>query len=164
MDINTIKNAVTCTNTGRRDTIAGVWSRQKRIRSITNSALLLETIVTSTFSLHAKLSHAELKQLANLSIDVYQPSLALLLCIVLGSAAKTVAKSISHKLNTLQTIRHVSQTWRYSCLLSEAVVRTKLMLISNEHIVMFRTTTNGDLCDTAPPTTVTLQHMRTEDQ
>ena len=113
MDINTIKNAVTCTNAGRRDTIADVWSRQKRIRSITNSALLLETIVTSTFSLHAKLSHAELKQLANLSIDVYQPSLALFLCIVLGSAAKTVAKSISHKLNTLQTIRHVSfAAWR----------------------------------------------------
>ncbi len=28
-DINTIKNAVTCTHTGRRDTVAGVYSRQK---------------------------------------------------------------------------------------------------------------------------------------
>ncbi len=41
----------------------------------------------------------------------------------------------------------VYQTWRRSCPLSEAVVRTTLMLTSNEHIVMFRTTTNGDLCD-----------------
>ena len=33
-----------------------------------------------------------------------------------------------------------------SCPLSEEVVRTALILTSNEHSVMFRTTTNGDLC------------------
>ena len=33
------------------------------------------------------------------------------------------------------------------CLVSEAVVWTMLLLTSNEHIVIFRTTTNKDLCD-----------------
>ena len=43
-------------------------------------------------------------------------------------------------------IRHVTQGYACSCPLSKAVVRTMLMLTSNEHIV-FRTTTNDDLCN-----------------
>ena len=40
----------------------------------------------------------------------------------------------------------VFQGQRCSCPLSKAVVRTALMLTSNEHSVMFRTMTNGELC------------------
>ena len=55
-------------------------------------------------------------------------------------------------------IQRVSLTWCHSCLLSEAVVRTTLMLTSKEYIMMFRMTTKGELCEVSEVFSLTTQN------
>ena len=63
-------------------------------------------------------------------------SLALLLFIVLSRAAKIVSREATSK-------TCCKRYGVFCCPLSEAVVRTVLILTSNEHIVMFRRSSSG---------------------
>ena len=72
--------------------------------------------------------------------------MALLLSTVLGSAVRTVIREPPKWTHCKRYSMFVTVSVT-PVPLSEAVARTTLMLTSNQHIMMFRTTTNGDLCD-----------------
>ena len=100
---------------------------------------LLETIVSYTVSLRAKLYTKHSQQTLELMFNVLTK---------FGVTPVYVFEQCCEDCNWTRRKRYgrIFQDQRRSCPLYEAVVRTALILTSNEHSAKFRTTTNGDLC------------------
>ena len=130
------------THTAQRDTVAGVWPRQKRSRSSTNSAPL-ETTVARGFHCVLRFSTRNTASRPKKRGFTPSPSLALLLSIVLGSVVKIESRQAT---NWTRSKRYGSFSE-----LSAAPVLCPRQRCNNADVGMrqsgtFKATTNGDLC------------------